>query len=74
MSEAALHAIVGSPQIMKDQIERLRDFASRAGGSTIQVRDSKDPDGPVLSIDAFGARAWIAAATRGELDHLARPE
>jgi hypothetical protein len=36
----------------------------------VEVRDSKDPQGPVLRFRAAGFAAWLAAARSGALDHL----
>ncbi len=54
--------------------------ASRSGGNggacvevrryegTVQVRDSKDPDGPVLTFPAAEWHAFVDALTNGEFD------
>ncbi|GAB6897041.1 DUF397 domain-containing protein [Kineosporia succinea] len=42
----------------------------RRHGGTVQVRDSKNPDGPVLSFGPGEIAAWLDGATRGEFDHL----
>jgi hypothetical protein len=44
---------------------------SEAGGM-IAVRDSKDPDGPVLSFTPDQWRAFVQGARAGEFDHLTR--
>jgi hypothetical protein len=36
----------------------------------IEVRDTKDPDGPVLRFPAAEFAAWLDGAKRGEFDHL----
>lgn len=38
----------------------------------IVMRDSKDPDGPVLTFSAIEIDAFLDGAKRGEFDHLAR--
>jgi uncharacterized protein DUF397 len=42
----------------------------RRNGETIQVRDSKDPEGPVLSFTPAELDAWLDGARKGEFDHL----
>jgi hypothetical protein len=37
----------------------------------IEVRDSKDPHGPVLRFRAAEFAAWLDGAKSGEFDHLA---
>jgi hypothetical protein len=37
----------------------------------IEVRDSKDPHGPVLRFRADEFAAWLDGARSGEFDHLA---
>ena len=37
---------------------------------TVEVRDSKDPDGPVLSFSAAQFTAWLDGADDGEYRHL----
>lgn len=37
----------------------------------VQVRDSKNPDGPVLTFTTAEYTAWIDGAKNGEFDHLA---
>jgi hypothetical protein len=41
---------------------------SAAGG--VDLRDSKNPDGPVLSVSAAQFAAWLDGAANGEYDHL----
>ena len=36
----------------------------------IEVRDTKDPDGPVLRFTHTEFAAWLDGARRGEFDHL----
>lgn len=48
-----------------DCVEQRRNGAHR------QIRDSKDPDGAVLTIDASAYAHLIKAAQNGELDSLA---
>ncbi len=43
----------------------------RRSGDTIQVRDSKNPDGPVLSFTRDEIDAWLDGARNHEFDHLA---
>jgi hypothetical protein len=37
----------------------------------VEVRDSKDPQGPVLRFRADEFAAWLDGARSGEFDHLA---
>lgn len=37
----------------------------------VEIRDSKDPAGPRLRLDAAGATRWLDGARRGAFDHLA---
>ncbi len=39
-------------------------------GDRVEVRDSKNPDGPVLSFTRSEFGAWLDGARRGEFDHL----
>jgi hypothetical protein len=39
-------------------------------GDTIGMRDSKDPDGPVLRFTRTEVAAWLAGAKAGEFDDL----
>jgi hypothetical protein len=41
----------------------------RADGA-IEVRDSKNPDGPTLAYTAAEFAAWLDGAKKGEFDHL----
>ena len=42
----------------------------RRKGDAVEVRDSKDPDGPVLRFTTAELSAWIDGATKDEFDHL----
>lgn len=42
----------------------------RRHGDAVQVRDSKDPDGPVLSFSPAQFAAWLDGADHGECTHL----
>jgi Domain of unknown function (DUF397) len=42
----------------------------RRSGDTVEVRDSKDPDGPVLRFTPSEFAAWLDGAKRAEFDHL----
>ena len=42
----------------------------RAHGGGVDVRDSKDPDGPVLHFTRAEFAAWLDGATKGEFVHL----
>jgi hypothetical protein len=44
----------------------------RAAAGGIQLRDSKDPGGPVLTFTAAGWDAFLAGARAGEFDHVGR--
>lgn len=41
------------------------------GGSRVFVRDSKDPDGPILQLTRDEAKAFIRSAKAGEWDNIA---
>jgi hypothetical protein len=43
----------------------------RRHAGLIEVRDTKDPDGPVLRFTHAEFAAWLDGARRGEFDHLA---
>ncbi|GAB3811540.1 DUF397 domain-containing protein [Micromonospora zhanjiangensis] len=43
------------------------------GGRKIGVRDSKDPDGPILIFAPVGFAAFLNGAVRGTLTGLTRP-
>jgi hypothetical protein len=58
----------------------IKAAASNTGGNCVQlrrhqgapeVRDSKNPTGPVLRISPPGLAIWLDAARNGELDRLA---
>ena len=38
----------------------------RRSGANVQVRDSKDPHGPILSFTPTQFHAWLSGAARGE--------
>jgi hypothetical protein len=42
----------------------------RRSAGAVQVRDSKDPSGPVLSLTGSGLDHWLDGARTGRLDHL----
>jgi Domain of unknown function (DUF397) len=42
----------------------------RRSGDVIEVRDTKDPSGPVLRFTEAEYAAWIDGAKKGEFDHL----
>jgi hypothetical protein len=43
----------------------------RRRNGAIEVRDSKDPDGPMLRFTSAEFTAWLDGAKKGEFDHLA---
>jgi hypothetical protein len=43
----------------------------RRRGEAVEVRDSKDPSGPVLRFTPSEFAAWLDGARRAEFDHLA---
>ena len=43
----------------------------RRHAGAIEVRDSKDPEGPVLRYTSAEWAAWLDGAKKGEFDHLA---
>lgn len=43
----------------------------RRHGGALEVRDSKDPDGPVLRFTRAEFLAWVDGASKGEFRHLA---
>jgi hypothetical protein len=45
------------------------ELRRRAGG--VEVRDSKDPDGPVLRFTPAEFAAFLDGARKAEFDHLA---
>ena len=47
------------------------ELRRRAGA--IEVRDSKDPDGPVLRFTPSEFAAFLDGARKAEFDHLTRP-
>jgi hypothetical protein len=42
----------------------------RRHAGAVEIRDSKDPTGPVLRLRAARVATWLAAARTGGLDHL----
>lgn len=42
----------------------------RRNGDVIEIRDSKDPHGPVLRFTTAEFDAWLDGARGGEFDHL----
>jgi hypothetical protein len=42
----------------------------RRHGDAVEVRDSKDPDGPVLRFTPREFAAWLDGARHAEFDHL----
>lgn len=42
----------------------------RRVGDLVQVRDSKDPSGPVLNFTGSELAAWLDGAKKNEFDHL----
>jgi len=42
----------------------------RRHGDVVEVRDSKDPDGPVLRFTPSELAAWLDGARHHEFDHL----
>jgi hypothetical protein len=64
---------------MSDSTPWVKASASAPNGSCVEqrrhdglveVRDTKDRGGPVLRLGPAEFAAWLAAAKRGELDHL----
>jgi hypothetical protein len=43
----------------------------RRHGGAVDVRDSKDPQGPALHFTTAEFAAWLEGAKKGEFDHLA---
>jgi hypothetical protein len=42
----------------------------RRAGNVVEVRDSKDPEGPVLRFTPSEFAAWLDGARHTEFDHL----
>jgi hypothetical protein len=42
----------------------------RRNAGAIEVRDSKDPEGPILRCASAEWAAWLEGAKNGEFDHL----
>jgi len=62
-----------------DSTQWIKARASNGGGQCIEmrrhaggvdVRDSKDPEGPVLHYTPGEFEAWLDGAKKGEFDHL----
>jgi hypothetical protein len=62
-----------------DETPWIKASASDSGGQCVEmrrhdglveVRDSKDPRGPVLKFRAAEFAAWLDGARSGEFDHL----
>ena len=45
----------------------------RRHAGEVEVRDSKDPDGPVLRFTPSVFAAWLDGARKSEFDHLTHP-
>ena len=43
----------------------------RRRGGVVDVRDSKDPEGPALRLTSSEFAAWLEGAKGGRFDHLA---
>lgn len=64
---------------MSETTAWVKASASASGGQCveqrrhrqlIEIRDSKDPEGPILRFTAAEFAAWLDGARRGEFDHL----
>lgn len=42
----------------------------RRHAGSVEIRDSKDPSGPILRVPGDGLAAWLDAARAGKLDDL----
>lgn len=42
----------------------------RRNGSAVEIRDSKNPEGPIQRFTAAEVGAWLDGAKNGEFDHL----
>jgi hypothetical protein len=42
----------------------------RPAGGGVEVRDSKNPDGPTLQYTKAEFAAWLDGAKKGQFDHL----
>jgi hypothetical protein len=42
----------------------------RRHGDVVEVRDSKDPAGPILRFTGVELAAWLKGAAAGEFNHL----
>jgi hypothetical protein len=43
----------------------------RRRGGVVDIRDSKNPEGPALHLSTTEFAAWLEGAKRGQFDHLA---
>jgi hypothetical protein len=66
---------------MSGNTEWVKASASAASGDCVemrrrddqvQIRDSKNPDGAILTFSKVQISAWLAGARQGEFDGLAR--
>jgi hypothetical protein len=66
---------------MSGNTEWVKASASAASGdcvemrrhdNRVQIRDSKNPDGAILTFSGVQIAAWLEGARRGEFDGLAR--
>jgi hypothetical protein len=64
---------------MSETTSWVKASASASGGEcvemrrhagTVEVRDTKDRDGPVLQFTTAQFAAWLDGARNGEFDHL----
>jgi Domain of unknown function (DUF397) len=64
---------------MNDPTPWIKAVASNGGGQCVEMRrradgidlrDSKDPEGPVLHYTPGEFAAWLDGAKNGEFDHL----
>jgi len=73
-----------APEAGADQSADRGQCRQRAGGNNgcievsplrdgIALRDSKDPEGPVLTYTHHEWSAFLDGAKKGEFDHLTRP-
>jgi hypothetical protein len=52
----------------RSQTSNCVEVAPLHGTATVALRDSKDPDGPVLLFDRAGWRGFLAGAKAGQFD------
>lgn len=66
---------MGDPSVTKFRKSTFSDnngcVELAADGDSILLRDSKDPDGPVLQFTRHEIDAWLQGARAGEFDDLA---